>query len=392
MGRKEGEDSRSWKKMTDNIQDTFEFLEMLGSIKHENVVALEDFYESQTHYYLAMQLIKHENIVALEDFYESQTHYYLAMQLVSGGELFDRILERGVYTEKDASLVIRQVLSAVGYLHRNGIVHRDLKHHLLARAGAVLELVSGGELFDRILERGVYTEKDASLVIRQVLNAVRYLHRNGIVHRDLKNSKIMISDFGLSKMEDHGIMSTACGTPGYVANRSPLLSFPRISGKTARSQDLYYSVSMNIQKNFARLKWRQAFNAATAVNRMKKLHLNTATEGSQQASTQVPVIRVTEVPPQDSPERSLSAEQNLGKNGYIAVPANQCEMKSHYRPLRIHCEPPDSLRDENGSSLSDPTSFNSAVINQYVHDWVYNVPPSPSALTTRPHCLPVPLL
>ncbi|MGH0191802.1 UNVERIFIED_CONTAM: hypothetical protein FKN15_076352 [Acipenser sinensis] len=51
------------------------------------------------------------------------------MQLVSGGELFDRILERGVYTEKDASLVIRQVLSAVGYLHRNGIVHRDLKVH-----------------------------------------------------------------------------------------------------------------------------------------------------------------------------------------------------------------------------------------------------------------------
>lgn len=46
---------------------------------------------------------------------------------VSGGELFDRILDKGVYTEKDASTVIKQVLQAVCYLHENGIVHRDLK-------------------------------------------------------------------------------------------------------------------------------------------------------------------------------------------------------------------------------------------------------------------------
>ena len=59
----------------------------------------------------------------------------------------------------------------------------------------------------------------------QVLDAVAYMHREGVVHRDLKpenllyqnqdpDSKIMISDFGLSKMEDSGIMATACGTPG----------------------------------------------------------------------------------------------------------------------------------------------------------------------------------
>lgn len=48
--------------------------------------------------------------------------------------------------------------------------------------------VSGGELFDRIVEKGFYTERDASQLIHQILDAVKYLHDMGIVHRDLKVS------------------------------------------------------------------------------------------------------------------------------------------------------------------------------------------------------------
>lgn len=46
---------------------------------------------------------------------------------VTGGELFDRIVEKGSYTEKDASGLMRQVLEAVDYMHEQGVVHRDLK-------------------------------------------------------------------------------------------------------------------------------------------------------------------------------------------------------------------------------------------------------------------------
>lgn len=46
---------------------------------------------------------------------------------VTGGELFDRIVAKGSYTEKDASDLIRQVLEAVNYMHEQGVVHRDLK-------------------------------------------------------------------------------------------------------------------------------------------------------------------------------------------------------------------------------------------------------------------------
>ncbi|KAJ8395074.1 hypothetical protein AAFF_G00035300 [Aldrovandia affinis] len=116
-----------------------------------------------------LRKIDHENIVSLEETFETPTKLYLVMTLVTGGELLDRILERGNYTEKDASRVIQQVLEAIRHLHQLGIVHRDLKPE------------------------------------------------NLLYESPLEDSKIVISDFGLSKMEEQGVLSTACGTPAYVA-------------------------------------------------------------------------------------------------------------------------------------------------------------------------------
>ncbi|XP_048359918.1 calcium/calmodulin-dependent protein kinase type IV isoform X1 [Sphaerodactylus townsendi] len=93
----------------------------------------------------------------------------------------------------------------------------------------VLELVTGGELFDRIVEKGYYSERDAADAVKQILEAVAYLHANGIVHRDLKPENLLyatpapdaplkIADFGLSKIvADQVTMKTVCGTPGYCA-------------------------------------------------------------------------------------------------------------------------------------------------------------------------------
>ncbi|KAF9952579.1 hypothetical protein BGZ72_006116 [Mortierella alpina] len=94
----------------------------------------------------------------------------------------------------------------------------------------VTDLAAGGELFDQLLKKGYYTEGDAARLVREILLGVEYLHSMGIVHRDLKpenllfydkteNSRLMITDFGLSKVLTSGndVLMTACGTPGYVA-------------------------------------------------------------------------------------------------------------------------------------------------------------------------------
>jgi len=91
-----------------------------------------------------------------------------------------------------------------------------------------MELVDGGELFDKIVAKGCYTEKEACTVVRNIVSAISYLHKQHIVHRDLKpenllvmsdnDTHVMISDFGLSRiLTDKSLMSTACGTPYYVA-------------------------------------------------------------------------------------------------------------------------------------------------------------------------------
>ncbi|KAI9336756.1 CAMK/CAMK1 protein kinase [Obelidium mucronatum] len=89
---------------------------------------------------------------------------------------------------------------------------------------------TGGELFDRIVERGSFFEEDAAEIIRTVLEAVAYLHSQNIVHRDLKpenllfrakdSNDLVIADFGLSKISDGEALNnlrTLCGTPGYMA-------------------------------------------------------------------------------------------------------------------------------------------------------------------------------
>jgi len=116
-----------------------------------------------------MKKVSHNNILKLFEIYESETRVCIVMELVDGSELFDRIVDKGYYSEKNAINIVKQILSAVAYLHQRGIAHRDLKpENLLCTGEGTTEMVK-------------------------------------------------IADFGLSKIFSEEALMTSCGTPGYVA-------------------------------------------------------------------------------------------------------------------------------------------------------------------------------
>lgn len=63
----------------------------------------------------------------MEDIYDTPTTMYIILELMEGGELFDKIKSKGKLSESLAKLIFYQVVLAVHYLHKQGITHRDLK-------------------------------------------------------------------------------------------------------------------------------------------------------------------------------------------------------------------------------------------------------------------------
>ena len=111
--------------------------------------------------------LKSPLVMALYEVYESPTTYQMVTELIEGGELFERIVEKEKYSEKEAREVVRNMVEAVGYLHSHDVVHRDLKPE------------------------------------------------NILLESSTDDSTIKIADFGFAK---HVLEATsACGTPGFVA-------------------------------------------------------------------------------------------------------------------------------------------------------------------------------
>ncbi len=117
--------------------------------------------------------LDHRHIVKFYEYYEDASHYYIVSELVKGGELFDRIVEREFYSEKDARDLVKQLAEALGYCHAFNVAHRDMKPE------------------------------------------------NILLSDETNDAIVKIADFGFAKEggPDGSNMITACGTPNYVARK-----------------------------------------------------------------------------------------------------------------------------------------------------------------------------
>jgi len=74
-----------------------------------------------------MNKLDHPNIISLYETYEDKKYIYFIMDICDGGELFEKITEKGALSENDTKDMFIQLMKAIGYMHHNGICHRDLK-------------------------------------------------------------------------------------------------------------------------------------------------------------------------------------------------------------------------------------------------------------------------
>jgi len=173
--------------------------------------------------------------------------------LPAGAQVAVKIVKKPSRLSVDKVEMLQAEIDVLRSIEHPNLVRLYDVHETAAKLYLVMELCGGGELFDRIVTLGKYTEEDARLFTFKLLNAVLYLHDKKICHRDLKPENILLSssradaelkitDFGLSRITMAGddrkerMLHTRCGTPGYAAPE--VLASERETGEGGRRYSL----------------------------------------------------------------------------------------------------------------------------------------------------------
>lgn len=138
------------------------------------------------------------------------------------------IKKANIKTKKDVDTVKKEVLinRKLGEGHPNILRMLDMLEDS-EKLYLVLELAHGGDLFDKIIDHGGFSEETARIFFRQIISGLEYAHGQGIVHRDMKPENLLLGDQDVLKISDFGLsniiltpeqmLQTHCGSEKYAA-------------------------------------------------------------------------------------------------------------------------------------------------------------------------------
>ncbi|KAG2698654.1 hypothetical protein I3760_07G159800 [Carya illinoinensis] len=150
-----------------------------------------------------------------------------AQNTETGESVAMKVLDRNTIIKHKMVDQIKREISIMKLVRHPYVVRL---HEVLAsrtKIYIILEYITGGELFDKIVRHGRLSEAESRRYFQQLLDGVDFCHSKGVYHRDLKpenllldsQENIKISDFGLSALPEQGVslLRTTCGTPNYLA-------------------------------------------------------------------------------------------------------------------------------------------------------------------------------